>query len=85
MRSRPIDYAKGALASNYPADIAKIGVIKGHLYGFLIKGANKSTVWYNVKAFKNAGVKAPTTWPAFCESGEHVEGVGHPGVLDRRR
>ena len=25
-----IDYAKGALAKNYPADIAKIGVIKGH-------------------------------------------------------
>ena len=43
-----IDFAKGALAKNYPADIAKIGVINGHVYGLLIKGANKSTVWYNV-------------------------------------
>ena len=60
-----IDYAKGALSANYPPDIAKIGEIKGHVYGLLIKGANKSTVWYNVASFKNAGVKAPTTLPAF--------------------
>src|SRR5438094_9876655 len=64
-----IDFAKGVLAANYPADIAKIGVIKGHVYGLLIKGANKSTVWYNVPAFKAAGVKPPTTWGAFLAAG----------------
>ncbi len=73
-----IDYAKGALAANSPADIAKIGVIQGHLYGFLNKGANKSTVWYNVKAFKNAGVKAPTTWPAFVKAAGTLKASGTP-------
>ena len=58
-----LDYAKGTLNANYPPDIAKIGEIKGHVYGLLIKGANKSTVWYNVSSFKNAGVKAPTSFP----------------------
>jgi len=73
-----IDYAKGALARNYPADIAKIGVIKGHLYGFLIKGANKSTVWYNVKSFANAGVKAPKTWGAFVKAAGTLKASGTP-------
>jgi ABC-type glycerol-3-phosphate transport system substrate-binding protein len=75
---KPIDYAKGALSSNYPADIAKLGVIKGHVYGFLIKGANKSTVWYNVASFKNAGVKSPTTWPALVKAAGTLKASGTP-------
>jgi len=63
-----IDFAKATLTANYPADIAKIGVINGHVYGLLIKGANKSTVWYNVSSFKNAGVKRVGTWPQFSKA-----------------
>jgi hypothetical protein len=75
---KTIDYAKGALTANYPADIAKLGVIKGHVYGFLIKGANKSTVWYNVASFKNAGVNAPTTWPALVKAAGTLKASGTP-------
>ena len=71
-----IDYARSALNANYPPDISKIGVIKGHVYGLLIKGANKSTVWYNVAAFKNAGVKAPTTWPQFLKAAKTLKASG---------
>jgi hypothetical protein len=73
-----IDFAKGVLAANYPPDIAKIGVIKGHVYGLLIKGANKSTVWYNVAAFKNAGVKPPATWAQFLAVGKTLKASGTP-------
>jgi alpha-glucoside transport system substrate-binding protein len=73
-----IDYAKGALRVNYPPDIAKIGVINGHVYGLLIKGANKSTVWYNVAAFKNAGIKAPTTFPQFLAAAKTLKASGTP-------
>ena len=59
--------------------------VNGKLYGLIFKGANKSTVWYNVHAFKNAGVQPPKTWHAAPERGEDAEGLGHPGVLDRRR
>ena len=38
-----------------------LGTVDGTLYGFVFKGANKSTVWYNVKAFKDAGVQPPAT------------------------
>jgi alpha-glucoside transport system substrate-binding protein len=71
-----LDFAKGALSANYPPDIAKIGVIKGHVYGLLIKGANKSTVWYNVAAFKNAGVKPPATWGDFVKAIGTVKASG---------
>jgi alpha-glucoside transport system substrate-binding protein len=73
-----LDFAKGTLAKNYPPDIAKIGVVKGHVYGLLIKGANKSTVWYNVAAFKNAGVKKITTWPAFVKAAGTLKASGTP-------
>jgi hypothetical protein len=73
-----VDYAKSALNKNYPADIAKLGVIKGHVYGFLIKGANKSTVWYNVKSFKNAGVTAPKTWAALTKGSGTLKASGTP-------
>ncbi len=73
-----LDFAKGVLAANYPPDIAKIGIVKGHVYGLLIKGANKSTIWYNVAAFKNAGVKVPTTWPAFLQAAKTLKSSGTP-------
>jgi alpha-glucoside transport system substrate-binding protein len=73
-----IDYAKGTLNANYPPDIAKIGVINGHVYGLLIKGANKSTVWYNVAAFKNAGVKPPATFPDFVKAAATLKASGVP-------
>src|SRR3954470_9285410 len=47
---KSLDFAKNTLARNYPPDIANIGQLKNHIYGLLIKGANKSTIWYNVAA-----------------------------------
>jgi alpha-glucoside transport system substrate-binding protein len=73
-----LDFAKGVLSANYPPDIAKIGVVKGHVFGLLIKGANKSTVWYNVAAFKNAGIKAPTTFPQFLAAAKTLKASGTP-------
>jgi alpha-glucoside transport system substrate-binding protein len=73
-----LDFARGILNKNYPAGIVKIGEIKGHIYGLLIKGANKSTVWYNVAAFKNAGIKAPATWPQFLAAAKTLKASGTP-------
>ena len=46
---KPMDFARDTVLANYPADIEKLGEINGNLYGLIIKAANKSTVWYNVK------------------------------------
>ena len=71
-----LDFAKPVLAQNYPASIADIGTINGHIYGLLIKAANKSTVWYNVASFKAAGVQPPKTWPAFVKTIATVKASG---------
>ena len=49
------------------------------LYGFLFKAANKSTVWYNVKAFKDAGVEPPATWDDLLAAAKTLDASGTPG------
>ena len=82
---KPLDFAKATISANYPPDFVKLGTIGGKLYSFVFKGANKSTVWFNVNAFKNAGVEPPKTWDELLAGRQDAEGVGHAGVLDRRR
>ena len=73
---KSLDFAKPTLAQNYPASIVDIGKIDGKIYGLLIKAANKSTVWYNVASFQNAGVKSPTTWGQFVSAINTVKASG---------
>ena len=47
------------VGQNYAAVWKDLGTVNGKFYGVFFKAANKSTVWYNVSAFKNAGVQPP--------------------------
>src|SRR3954466_5239479 len=53
---KDLDFAKKDITPKFSPDLVKLGTINGKIYTILPKGANKSTVWYNVSAFKNAGV-----------------------------
>jgi ABC-type glycerol-3-phosphate transport system substrate-binding protein len=75
---KPMDFARQTVLANYPSDIEKLGEINGHLYGLIIKAANKSTVWYNVKAFKDAGVNPPTNWNDFLKAAKTLKASGIP-------
>jgi alpha-glucoside transport system substrate-binding protein len=75
---KPMDFARKIVLANYPADIEKLGEINGHLYGLIIKAANKSTVWYNVKSFTDAGVKPPGTWADFLKAANTLKASGTP-------
>ncbi len=75
---KPMDFARKTVLANYPADIEKLGEIGGHLYGLIIKGANKSTIWYNVKAFNDAGVKPPKTWDELVKDAGTLKASGTP-------
>jgi alpha-glucoside transport system substrate-binding protein len=75
---KPITFAKGAIASNYGPGGVTLGTVSGKLYGLFFKASNKSTVWYNVAAFKNAGVKAPTTWPQLLSAAKTLHASGTP-------
>jgi alpha-glucoside transport system substrate-binding protein len=75
---KPIDYVRPTLEENYPPDFIDLGTIGGTLYTFVFKGANKSTVWYNVAAFRDAGVSAPRTWDEFLADGRTLKASGVP-------
>jgi len=75
---KPMDFARQTVLDNYPTDIEKLGEINGHLYGLIIKAANKSTIWYNVKAFKDAGVDPPKSWDDLTKDAGTLKSSGTP-------
>jgi alpha-glucoside transport system substrate-binding protein len=76
--ARPIDYVNATLEQNYSPDLVELGTIDGKLYSFVFKGANKSTVWFNVSALSDAGVEPPQTWDEFLQAGRTLKASGVP-------
>ena len=56
-----LDDLESAVVDNFGESVAEVGSVDGTLYGIMFKGANKSTIWYNVAAFEDAGVEPPET------------------------
>ena len=52
--------------------------VDGKLYGLVFKGTNKSTVWYNVKTFQDAGVTPPKTWDELLQAAKTLKAFGVP-------
>jgi alpha-glucoside transport system substrate-binding protein len=75
---KPITFAQGAIRQNYGPNGIALGTVNGKLDGLFFKATNKSTVWYNVRAFKNAGVKPPKTWPQLLTAAKTIRGSGLP-------
>ena len=73
---KPLDFARDDVEQNLGESAVQLGSIDGKLYGFLFKAANKSTVWYNVQAFEDAGVEPPTTWDELLEAAETLKASG---------
>jgi alpha-glucoside transport system substrate-binding protein len=73
-----LDFAKDDIQTNLGDSAVELGSVDGTLYGFLFKAANKSTVWYNVAAFEDAGVEPPTTWDEFLEAAKTINASGVP-------
>src|SRR5262245_9440404 len=75
---KPLTFAQGIIRANYGPNGIALGSANGKLYGLFFKAANKSTVWYNVKAFRDAGVKTPKTWPQLVAAAKTIRGSGLP-------
>ncbi len=73
---KPLDFASDVITENYSPSTIEVGTVDDTLYGLLFKAANKSTVWYNVPAFEDAGVTAPTTWDELLQSAETLNASG---------
>ncbi|WP_432105047.1 ABC transporter substrate-binding protein [Streptomyces sp. bgisy091] len=68
--------ARAQLGQNYAQVWQDLGTVDGTQYGVYFKAANKSLVWYNTKAFENAGASEPKTWKDFLATAETVSASG---------
>jgi alpha-glucoside transport system substrate-binding protein len=60
---QPLDDVVGDEMSEGFAEVwQELGSVDGTLYGLYFKAANKSTFWYNVNAFNDAGVSPPANF-----------------------
>src|SRR3954451_16852642 len=75
---KPLDFARKDITANFSPDVVKLGTIGGKIYSIIAKGANKPTVWYNVQAFKNAGIQPPKTWDEFIKAAKTLKASGPP-------
>jgi maltose-binding protein MalE len=75
---QPIDFAQETIAENFGDSVIEVGTFDEQLYALLFKAANKSTVWYNVQAFEDAGVEAADNWDDFLANAETVKASGLP-------
>ena len=82
---KPLDFASDVINENFSASTIEVGTVDDTLYGLVFKAANKSTVWYNVPAFEDAGVTPPATWDELLQGGRDAEGIRREGLLHRRR
>ncbi|UXY36163.1 ABC transporter substrate-binding protein [Streptomyces albidocamelliae] len=64
------------LQKNYSPGWQDIGKVDGKQYGVYYKAANKSLIWYNAKAFANAGAKEPKTWQDLLTAAQAVYDSG---------
>ena len=73
---RPLSFARSTVAANYAPVWLKVGSVRGNLYGIVFEASNKSTVWYDVKAFRGAGLKSPATFPERLRSARELRSWG---------
>ena len=75
---KPITYANSVISANFAPAWRQLGTFNGKLYALVFKAANKSLVWYNVPAFKTAGVKPPKTWTQLLAAAKVIKSSGTP-------
>jgi alpha-glucoside transport system substrate-binding protein len=75
---KPITYATSVISQNFAPSWKQLGTFDGKLYALVFKAANKSLLWYNVPAFKTAGVAAPKTWAQLTSAAKTLKSSGTP-------
>lgn len=61
---------------NYASIWKELGSFESKPFGVWVDASNKSTVWYNVPAFTQAGVDAPKSWDDFMKNAQTLSDAG---------
>jgi alpha-glucoside transport system substrate-binding protein len=73
------DIAADELEENFAPIWAELGTVDGTLYGLYWKASNKSTVWYNIHSFEDAGVEPPADWDQLTtQTAQAISDFGTP-------
>jgi alpha-glucoside transport system substrate-binding protein len=75
---QPISFAEETIRENLGDSGVTVGTFNDELYGLFFKAGNKSTVWYNVHSYEEAGVEPPETWDDFIANAETLKQAGIP-------
>ena len=75
---QPLDFAADTLTENFGESVLQSGQFDDQQYAFLFKAANKSTVWFNVQAYEDAGVEPVETWDDLLANAETIKASGLP-------
>ena len=73
---KPIDGIRDKIVASFGEAVADIGAVDGTQYAVMFKGANKSTVWFNVSTFEEAGVEPPEDWDGLNEVRDTLKAAG---------
>jgi alpha-glucoside transport system substrate-binding protein len=73
---QPIDDLRDPIVEAFGESVADVGAVDGTQYAVMFKGANKSTVWYNVASFEEAGVEAPEDFDGLTEAADTLKAAG---------
>jgi alpha-glucoside transport system substrate-binding protein len=73
---KPITFLRPTIKRNWSSGWVALGSVKGRLYGLFLKGANKSTIWYNNKLWKSAGAKTPKTFSQLLKAAKTLKASG---------
>jgi alpha-glucoside transport system substrate-binding protein len=70
------DVAGDEVDENLPSSWRELFTHDDQLYGVFFKASNKSTMWYSVPTFQNAGVEAPEDWDALQQTAQTISDFG---------
>jgi alpha-glucoside transport system substrate-binding protein len=73
---QPIDQLRQQIVDNFGEAVADVGSVDGKQYAVMFKGANKSTIWYNVADFDEAGVEVPENWDDLKDVASTLKAAG---------
>ena len=73
---QPIDELRDQVVDAFGDAVADAGAVDGTQYGVMFKGANKSTGWYAVADFEEAGIEPPETWDDLVEARDTLKAAG---------
>lgn len=70
------DDTVSAVDDNYADIWTDLGSYDGENFGVWFDVSNKSTVWYNVPAFEDAGIEEPDTWDEMLDAAQTLSDSG---------